>query len=77
MSGHAFGYDAAMSASTSVVEAPQVFPNTRWSVVLAATRKDSSEAAAALEVICRAYWYPLYAYFRRFGQSPHEAQHNI
>jgi RNA polymerase sigma-70 factor (ECF subfamily) len=43
-------------------------------VVLAATRKDSAESAAALEVICRAYWYPLYAYVRRCGQSPHDAQ---
>ncbi len=63
-----------MSSPTSVVEAPQVFPRTRWSVVLAATRKDSPESAAALEVICRAYWYPLYAYLRRCGQSPHDAQ---
>jgi RNA polymerase sigma-70 factor (ECF subfamily) len=63
-----------MSSPTSAVEAPQVFPHTRWSVVLAATRKDSPESAAALEVICRAYWYPLYAYLRRCGQSPHDAQ---
>jgi RNA polymerase sigma-70 factor (ECF subfamily) len=27
-----------------------------------------------LEAICRAYWYPLYAYVRRCGQSPHDAQ---
>lgn len=63
-----------MSSPTSVVEAPQVFPHTRWSLVLAATRKDSPESAAALEVICRAYWYPLYAYVRRCGQLPHDAQ---
>lgn len=63
-----------MSSATSAGEAPQVFPHTRWSVVLAATRKDSPESAAALEVICRAYWYPLYAYVRRCGQSPHDAQ---
>ena len=28
----------------------------------------------ALEAICRAYWYPLYAYVRRCGQSPHDAE---
>src|SRR5688572_28764594 len=39
----------------------QVFPHTRWSVVLAATHQPSPEAEAALETICRAYWYPLYA----------------
>ena len=53
---------------------PASFRNTRWSVVLAATRKPSPESAAALETICRAYWYPLYAYVRRCGQSPHDAQ---
>jgi RNA polymerase sigma-70 factor (ECF subfamily) len=42
--------------------------------VAAATRKDAPESAAALEAICRAYWYPLYAYVRRCGKSPHDAQ---
>lgn len=53
---------------------PQGFPHTRWSVVLAATQKSSPEADVALETICRAYWYPLYAFVRRSGQSPHDAQ---
>jgi len=52
----------------------QVFPHTRWSVVLAATQRPSPEADAALETICRAYWYPLYAFVRRSGQSPPDAQ---
>lgn len=50
------------------------FPPTRWSVVLAATQPGALEADAALEAICRAYWYPLYAFVRRSGQSPHDAQ---
>ena len=62
-----------MDSRLSSSEAPRVFPNTRWSVVLAA-RQPSPESAAALEAICRAYWYPLYAYVRRCGQSPHDAQ---
>ena len=53
---------------------PQVFPHTRWSVVLAATQQPSAEAEAALETICRAYWYPLYAFVRRQGSNPHNAQ---
>src|SRR5437773_7751851 len=53
---------------------PQPFPHTRWSLVLAARKEHSPESAAALESICRAYWYPLYAYVRRCGQSPHDAQ---
>jgi len=63
-----------MSSQMSSSCAPRVFPNTRWSVVLAATQRASPESAAALEAICRAYWYPLYAYIRRCGQSPHDAQ---
>lgn len=47
---------------------------TRWSVVLAAQEKSSPEAAAALETICRAYWYPLYAYTRGTGRSPQDAE---
>lgn len=27
-----------------------------------------------MERLCRAYWYPLYAYVRRWGHSPEEAQ---
>jgi hypothetical protein len=56
---------------------PHAFPPTRWSLVLAARRKPSPESAVALETVCRAYWYPLYAYVRRCGQSPHDAQDTI
>jgi len=50
------------------------FVTTRWSVVLAAQDKSSPDSAAALEMLCRAYWYPLYAYVRGSGRSPHDAQ---
>jgi DNA-directed RNA polymerase specialized sigma24 family protein len=63
-----------MSSLPSSSEAPRMFPHTRWSLVLAATEKSSAESAAALEAVCRAYWQPLYAYVRRCGQSPHDAQ---
>src|SRR3984957_5947280 len=63
-----------MSSRISSSEAPRVFPLTRWSVVLAARQRPSPASAAALEAICRAYWYPLYAYVRHCGQSPHDAQ---
>src|SRR6201992_1869912 len=63
-----------MSTQSSAGDAPKLFPHTRWSVVLAATQKTSPESAEALEAICRAYWYPLYAYVRRSGQPPHDAQ---
>src|SRR4051812_18564602 len=63
-----------MTSPTSSSETPRQFPQTRWSLVLTATRKDSLESAAALEALCRTYWQPLYAYVRRCGQSPHDAQ---
>ena len=50
------------------------FPPTHWSVVLAAGHAESSAAEAALAEFCRAYWYPLYAYARRSGQTPADAQ---
>jgi RNA polymerase sigma-70 factor (ECF subfamily) len=63
-----------MSSLVSSSDAPAWFPHTRWSQVLAATQQPSPESAAALEAICRAYWPPLYAYTRRCGHSPHDAQ---
>jgi RNA polymerase sigma-70 factor (ECF subfamily) len=42
--------------------------------VLAAKQGETTEAAAALEKLCRTYWYPLYAFLRREGHSPHDAQ---
>jgi RNA polymerase sigma-70 factor (ECF subfamily) len=43
-------------------------------VVLTAQDKSSPDSAAALEVLCRTYWYPLYAYVRGSGRSQHDAQ---
>ncbi|HXJ58558.1 MAG TPA: sigma-70 family RNA polymerase sigma factor [Verrucomicrobiae bacterium] len=54
--------------------AKQWFTTTHWSVVLAAKQSSSPDGAAALELLCRTYWYPLYAYVRRQGYSPEDAQ---
>ncbi len=51
-----------------------LFATTHWSVVLAAADGDNVEAAAALENLCQAYWYPLYAYIRHRGHSPEDSQ---
>jgi RNA polymerase sigma-70 factor (ECF subfamily) len=51
-----------------------LFLTTRWSVVLAAQDKSSPDSPAALETLCRAYWYPLYAFVRGSGRSPYDAQ---
>ena len=56
------------------LEGSATFRTTHWSVVLEAGRADSPAARAALERLCRAYWYPLYAYARRRGYPPEEAK---
>ncbi|PYI85468.1 MAG: RNA polymerase subunit sigma-24 [Verrucomicrobia bacterium] len=42
--------------------------------MLAAGERESPEAAAALEKLCRAYWRPIYIYVRRRGHPPAEAE---
>ena len=50
------------------------FNTTHWTVVLAAGGTDPQQQLAALEQLCRTYWYPLYAYVRRRGNAPEDAQ---
>src|SRR5215203_1803710 len=50
------------------------FPATQWSVVIHASKGSESQARAALESLCRQYWYPLYAFVRRQGRAHHEAE---
>lgn len=50
------------------------FTTTHWSVVLTAGQSDLAGAAAALEQLCRVYWYPIYAFVRRRGADWPEAQ---
>jgi RNA polymerase sigma factor (sigma-70 family) len=49
------------------------FTTTHWSVVLAA-QGPTPAAQAALEKLCRTYWWPLYGFVRREGYKPEEAQ---
>ncbi|HEY3864175.1 MAG TPA: sigma-70 family RNA polymerase sigma factor [Verrucomicrobiae bacterium] len=51
-----------------------IFATTRWSVVLAAGHRSTPETNAALEELCRTYWYPLYAFVRRHGHSREDAE---
>jgi RNA polymerase sigma-70 factor (ECF subfamily) len=51
-----------------------VFATTHWTAVLAAGRGGSHQADLALEELCRTYWYPLYAYVRRQGNSREDAE---
>lgn len=50
------------------------FPTTRWTLVVAAADSQRTEAHAALVALCERYWYPLYAYVRRRGYPPDQAQ---
>lgn len=60
--------------SPSPEPGPIDFRTTHWSVVLLAGQSNVPGAASALEQLCRAYWYPLYAFVRRRGYNPDDAQ---
>ncbi len=51
-----------------------VFATTRWTLVLAAGNDASAQGREALDQLCRAYWFPLYAYIRRWGHDAHAAE---
>jgi RNA polymerase sigma-70 factor (ECF subfamily) len=50
------------------------FLTTRWSLVAQAADRGDAGAPAALQELCRGYWPPLYAFLRRWGASPDDAQ---
>ena len=52
----------------------EAFRTTHWSVVLAAGGQPTVSSQEALAQLCRTYWYPLYAFIRRKGHGPHDAQ---
>lgn len=49
-------------------------PETLWGIVLDAKKGEPEVATAALAKLCEIYWYPIYAFLRRKGYQPHEAQ---
>lgn len=55
------------------MSAPAEFAPTRWSLVSAVRCGDARASRAALETLCRSYWYPLYAYVRRSGHGADDA----
>jgi RNA polymerase sigma factor (sigma-70 family) len=50
------------------------FCTTRWSAVLLSAQSQASGSQEALADLCRIYWYPIYAFVRRHGSSPEDAQ---
>ena len=62
-----------MNADMSPSNNPN-FQSTSWSLVVSAGGSKSPEADQALQDLCQAYWFPLYAYARRTGKTTHEAE---
>jgi RNA polymerase sigma-70 factor (ECF subfamily) len=52
-------------------EAADRFPTTHWSYIV---RARDPAARPALEALCRAYWFPIYAFARRKGLDPDAAE---
>ena len=50
------------------------FHTTRWSIVIGARGQSPAEVNASVESLYRQYLSPLYAYVRRRGYSPHDAE---
>ncbi len=63
----------ADDANAPIVDAVR-FATTHWSVVLTAGRGDDQHSHGALTKLCQTYWYPLYAFVRRQGYGPEDAQ---
>lgn len=50
------------------------FSATSWTNLQMARQGNPAQAEAALEKLCRSYWYPLYAHVRRRGFDADQAQ---
>lgn len=50
------------------------FPLTHWSAVFTAGKDGVVNGEAALAELCGTYWFPLYAFARRKGHQPADAQ---
>src|SRR5690242_16464879 len=58
----------------SKADDPARFHTTRWSAILVAAESRLPGSQTALTELCRLHWYPLYAFARRRGSPPHDAQ---
>jgi RNA polymerase sigma factor (sigma-70 family) len=62
------------SDESSIGNVAHRFRTTRWTAVLLSAQSQAPGCQAALGELYRIYWYPLYAYVRRRGHTPEEAQ---
>jgi RNA polymerase sigma-70 factor (ECF subfamily) len=58
----------------SIPHDPAQFRTTRWSAIFVAAESQMPGSQEALTALCRDYWYPIYAFARRAGQAPPDAQ---
>ncbi len=65
--------DSRSGDDATLAQSP-VFATTHWSVVLQAGEEQSGAGSAALEKLCRLYWFPLYAFIRRLGHGEADAK---
>jgi DNA-directed RNA polymerase specialized sigma24 family protein len=66
----ALGIDSVSNPLDSTLREDSDFPSTRWSLVMGAGLRSDPEAPEALAKLCKAYWYPIYAFIRRKGNDP-------
>ncbi len=50
------------------------FNTTEWTAVLAAANRSEPGSFEALQRLCESYWYPIFAYLRRWGKPEEEAK---
>jgi len=65
---------AEQSAPACILLSNPAVPDRTESVLGGRGEAVLSPLRTALETLCRTYWYPLYAYLRRQGRAPHDAQ---
>lgn len=58
----------------TVVDHKDIFPQTRWSLVLSASKEEEAVAQRALGELCEMYWRPVYTYIRGRGWKAEEAE---
>lgn len=63
-----------MTDATRGIRAARRFETTRWSLVVSAADASDGTSRRALDELCRAYWYPVYAFARRSGRDTESAR---
>lgn len=53
------------------------FRPTRWSLIVQAGSSDAAAAREAMQQLCEAYWYPVYAAVRQRGAGPEDAEDTV